>query len=64
MSRETLSIAEVSKILGLNRKTVQECLRNGSFPRPLGLGCKKMLWSRRQFFNWLDAGEPDRRAAS
>jgi len=63
MGRETMTLAEVSRMLGLDRKTVTRLMSAGELPAPLNLSTRKYLWSRRSLLDYLALGSRPRRFA-
>jgi excisionase family DNA binding protein len=61
MTCETMTLAEASRMLGLNRKTVLRLVDVGDLPAPLSLSTRKILWSRRILTDFLSRAGRGRR---
>nr|WP_298325371.1 AlpA family transcriptional regulator [Asticcacaulis sp.] len=53
-------LPEVKTLTGLSRSTVYERIREGGFPKPVGLGGRNVGWVEREVIAWIE----DRVAAS
>jgi excisionase family DNA binding protein len=58
-SRELLTIAEVSTMLNLGKRTVCRWAAEGKMPQPVRLARRAVRWRRADLLDWIDRGCPD-----
>ncbi len=47
-------LPEVKAITGLSRSTVYERIREGQFPKPVGLGGRNVGWVENEVVAWIE----------
>lgn len=52
-----LSMKEVVERLGMSRSTVNRMVEEGTFPRPMKLGARKIGWRAATISEWLEGRE-------
>lgn len=48
-----MTIAEVSRRVGLGRSAIYDMMARGGFPRPYRLGAKAVRWSEAEIEKWI-----------
>lgn len=48
-------LPEVKALTGLSRSTVYERIRDGQFPKPVGLGGRNVGWVESEVSAWIEA---------
>jgi len=57
-------LPEVKALTGLSRSTVYERIREGQFPKPVGLGGRNVGWIEGEVMDWIEGRIAASRAIS
>jgi prophage regulatory protein len=50
---DLIRIKEVIKMIGLSRSSIYSCINNGTFPRPIKLSSRSVVWQRGMIEIWI-----------
>jgi prophage regulatory protein len=54
-----MRMPEVSRVTGLSRSTIYNCIEDGSFPVPVRLTVRAIAWRASEIKGWMDNRTPE-----
>lgn len=55
MQTALLRLPAVVSLIGYQRSTIYQLIKNGTFPRPVKLGARASAWKSQEIQAWIDS---------